>query len=743
MKIAIITLIGLYNNGNRLQNYALQETLKEVFPNAKIDTINLKYNKSFKSKCVNLTKIIIKKIIGRRVVSPKKFKEFNKNISFNPKSYYEFDDFSKLVEEYDFFITGSDQVWNLGYLQNEKYYFLDWVPSEKKLSYAASIGNNDLTNKQKAIFKTLLKSYKFISVREKQSEKMLKSLGIKNVITNIDPTLILSEDKWSKLAKKPNFNFKKEFIFVYLLGKMNDKYKNKIKEISKAYNLEIINLYDKKNKIIYNAGPSEFIWLIKNAKLVITDSFHSIVFSIINKTPFVHFNRQDKGASAKINSRIENLERIFNCKFNDESNLKINDDLFKFCIPNPEETIKNERKRSFEYLKSAIERKTPTNLNEATFNCSGCGLCANICPKNAIEIKQNSKGFYEYSINESKCSHCGLCYKLCPANKKLEKYNFKNSIIYGAKNKTPINDNSSSAGVFGKLASYVINKNGIVYGLSYNENNEFLRVDNLQDLEQIKGSKYFQANISTIYPKIEKDLKDEKLVLVCSTPCQTAGLKQKFGKYENLILISIVCHGTPSRTSIDYFSEEFYGEKPSFINFRKKNPYWDDFYIEYRLTGKNIVEKANENIWFKQFLINTFLNTSCYNCNFAGKNFGADILLGDFWGIKSIDKSFYDKYGTSICIIESEKGSNLFNEIKNDIIFKEFNYNTKIYEYNPCIANTNYGTNKIYSQELFFINKENGLTFKENINNINNSNLSKKPSFIKRALRKIKRILFK
>lgn len=449
MKIAIITLIGLYNNGNRLQNYALQETLKKVFPNAQVDTINLKYNKSIKSKCINLAKIIIKKIIGYRLVSSKNFKKFNQYISFNAKSFYEFDDFSKLVNEYDFFVTGSDQVWNLGYLQNEKYFFLDWVPSDKKLSYAASVGNNDLTDKQKAIFKTLLKSFRFISVREKQSEDMLKSIGITNATTNIDPTLVLTKDEWCKLAKKPNYEFKKDYIFVYLLGKMSDEYNNKITEISQAYDLEIINLYDRKNKTIYNAGPSEFIWLIKNAKLVITDSFHSIVFSIINKTPFIHFNRQDKGASAKINSRIENLERVFNCKFNDEANLEVNDTIFNFCIPNTEEIVDNERKRTFEYLKSAIERKSPTNLNESKFNCSGCGLCANICPKNAIEIKQNSKGFYEFFIDENKCTHCGLCYNLCPANKQQEKFDFNNALIYGVKNNAPIKDNSSSAGVFG------------------------------------------------------------------------------------------------------------------------------------------------------------------------------------------------------------------------------------------------------------------------------------------------------
>lgn len=746
MKIGIVTLISNDNNGNRLQNYALQQAIKNIFPEAQIETINLKYYKGIYQTCRYFAKSIIKKMLNLTPPSYKNFTKFNQNINFTAKKYHEDSDFDKLANDYDFVITGSDQVWNMGYYNNEKYYFLDWLPTQKKLSYSASIGNNNLSPLCQAKFKTLLKTFKYISVREKQSEDMLKNIGVNNVSTHIDPTLILTKDEWSKLAIKPKYDFKRQYIFVCLLGTMTDEYKQKIDAIASKYNLEIINLYDKANKAIYSSGPSQFIWLIKNAKLVVTDSFHSIVFSIINNVPFVHFNRQTNSntPSANINSRIENLEHLFNTTFTNENSLDINNkDIFKLKIENPEHVLENERVRTYEYLKNAMTISVPTNLNDATFNCTGCGLCANICPHKAIEIVKNEKGFYEFNIDPNKCTRCGLCYKLCPANKIYPQYDFKKGGIFGIKSHKPIQDNSSSAGVFGQLATCTIQSGGVVYGLKYSATNEFVRVDNIDDLEQIKGSKYFQANISTIYPLIEKDLKDNKQVLVCSTPCQTAGLKQKFARFDNLTLVSIICHGTPSKDTLDKYCKETYNEPAQYINFRKKNPYWKNYYIEFQLSNDSVLEKAYTNLWFKNFLENIYLNNCCYKCNFAGNQFGADIILGDFWGIEQIDSKFYDPYGTSILICQTLKGQQLFDKICNNFVYKEYNCYEKIIKANPCLRSTNYEISKKYAHELFYINDKNNMSFNDNVNNVNQTLAKPKQPIIKRAIRKIKGIIFK
>ena len=742
MKIAIITLAGYANNGNRLQNYALQQTLLKLFPNSQVDTVTIDEAQGFIKKGIKLSKEILKRVLNYNYKKHQNFKIFNKNINFTKQSFSVNNDLSSIVNEYDFFVTGSDQVWNLGYLKNEKFYFLKFAPSEKKLSYAASVGNNNLSPKKQAIFKTLLKDFNIISVREKQSEEMLRKLGFENVITSIDPTFLLTKEEWAKVSTKPKYNFTKDYIFVCLLGKVTEEYQNAINSIAEKHNLEIIDINDMKNSKIYNCGPSHFINLIDNAKLVVTDSFHSIVFSIIHKTPFLHFNRKDGGANANINSRIQNLERIFKTTFPTEKELE-SENLFEFKINNSEQIIEEERQNSYEYLKSATEPRKNINLDDKKFKCTGCGMCASVCPTKAISIVKNKKGFYCYEIDKTKCVNCGLCLKMCPANKKYQPIQFDKTKIYGAKNSQVINDNSSSAGVFGKLATNILNKNGVVYGLSYNSENTFMRVTDIKSLEQIKGSKYYQSNLSTSYPQIEEDLKNNKTVLVCGTPCQIAGLKQKFFSFKNLITVGVVCHGTPSKDTFNKFCLEKYVELPLFVNFRKKNPYWENYDLEFHFKDKIIIEQKPNVSWFRHFLKNTFLNNCCYNCNFAGKEYGADLILGDFWGIKNIDKKFHDPFGTSICLCLTEKGQDLFSQIKENLITKEYKNMNKIIPHNPCIAKTNYGVNSEYNQELFYINDQNGLAFEENIKEIEKVTPVVKRSFVKKVLRKIKNIILR
>ena len=738
MKIAIITLIGEYNNGNRLQNYALQESLLKIFPDAEVNTIDLNPSNTFIRKVKKIIKLFVK-----RQKNIKQFKDFNKNINFTSKRYNEINEnYKALIDQYDYFITGSDQVWNMGYYFNEKYYFLDWVPTEKKLSYAASIGNNTLSVERQAKFKNLLKSYNFISVREKQSEMTLKELGIENVTTNIDPTLILTQDDWSKVEKAPKNFGTKDYVFVCLLGEMTADYQEKIDLLASLYNLSIINLHKTK----YKCGPSEFIHLIKNAKFVVTDSFHCIVFSIIYNISFFHFARCEKdvaSSSANINSRITNLERIFKTKFMSSEDISIEnkDNLTQFIIKDKDKILEEERQRSYDYLRTALSPQKSQNLNEKKFNCTGCGLCANICPQKAIKIVKNKKGFYQFSIDDKKCTKCGACVKLCPANKRYENTDFNKALIFGAKNITPIKDNSSSAGVFGKIATQFLNNASIIYGLSYNEKNEFGRITNIEELEKIKGSKYYQANISTIHPQIEKDLESNKQVLVCATPCQIAGLKQKFKKYKNLTTIAVVCHGTPSKDILNEYCQETYNEIPQNFNFRKKTPYWKNFSMELTFEKRTIVEKADCHEWFKGFLANYYLNDCCYNCNFAGKEFGADLMLGDFWGIDKIDPKFYDKYGTSIIVALTEKGKELISKIKNEIKTKQYKLNNKIISFNPCIVRTKYGKEKQYAQEIFYLNREHGMSFQDNLNTLKST--EKKQPFIKRAIKKIYRIVFR
>ncbi len=359
MKIAIVTLVGEYNNGNRLQNYALQQTLKKIMPNAQIETININYNcspvRKIKQIIKNCIKIFIKKY---RQPSLKNFRIFNKNyIQFSAKKYDENYNFQKIANDYDFFVTGSDQVWNLNFItKNPDFYFLNFVPTEKKLSYAASIGMNSLDHNQAETIKNYLKTFQQISVRENKAQKMLEDIGLTNIETHLDPTLLLTKEEWNLVAKKPIYELPNKYILLCMLGTISDEYRQKIKEISVINQIPIINMFDKNTKGISESGPSEFVYLIKNASLVITDSFHATVFSLIYKTPIIHASRLGVQVFQNMTSRMKNLEDLFKIKLFELNNINVKNQ--NYLTPPSQEidsVIDKERKKSLDYLQNILK----------------------------------------------------------------------------------------------------------------------------------------------------------------------------------------------------------------------------------------------------------------------------------------------------------------------------------------------------------------------------------------------------
>ena len=183
-------------------------------------------------------------------------------------------------------------------------------------------------------------------------------------------------------------------------------------------------------------------------------------------------------------------------------------------------------------------------------NCSGCTACLNSCPNNAISMKENEQGFLYPYIDKNKCTNCKLCTKVCPFKKEWFENN-KNEIpkVYALKNKDEnIRDNSTSGGAFSILAEYVIKENGIVYGALLDENNivKHVRIDELKNIQQLRGSKYVQSFLGNIFKDVKNDLEKGKKVMFVGTPCQVAGLKTFLQKdFSNLILVDFICHGVP------------------------------------------------------------------------------------------------------------------------------------------------------------------------------------------------------
>lgn len=315
--------------------------------------------------------------------------------------------------------------------------------------------------------------------------------------------------------------------------------------------------------------------------------------------------------------------------------------------------------------------------------CSGCHSCYNICPKQCITMKEDQEGFWYPEVDVEQCIDCGLCEKRCPILNDMKIDNQPQA--YACYNKDEsIRKESSSGGVFTLLASLVIEKGGIVYGASFNNENmvEHIEIDNANDLNKLRGSKYVQSKIENTYSKVKDYLNQERLVYFSGTPCQIDGLLAFLNKrYDNLILQDIVCHGVPSPKVWKKYLEQFNIEEDAKISFRDKSTGWDSYSFTIDQKEK-FTQLSSQNEYMKVFLKDLCLRPSCYDCHSKSLHRNSDITLADFWGIKNICPELYDNKGTSLVFINSKKGKELFENIKQDIEYKEVNIEDAS-KYNP------------------------------------------------------------
>ncbi len=367
--------------------------------------------------------------------------------------------------------------------------------------------------------------------------------------------------------------------------------------------------------------------------------------------------------------------------------------------------------------------------------CSGCHACFNICPQNAVEMIEDEKTGFKYpSINHDKCIDCGMCKKACPILNKTEVENRHNAYACYNKNLEE-RKNSSSGGIFILLAKYIISQNGVVFGASFDENLNVIHTcaDGIEDINKFMGSKYVQSTIGESYKKAKEFLDNGRIVYFSGTPCQIEGLKSYLGKdYSNLYTQDIICHGVPSpkvwNIYLKYRNKE---ERPSNINFRDKDNGWAFFNLKIKYINNVYIKNHNEDLYMKSFLKNYSLRESCYNCSFKKYYRNSDITLADFWGVNKLCPEMYDKYGTSLVIVSSDKGRELLNRIDENIVLKEVDFDSAVNRNIPYTKSVKMPNDR----EMFFDDLDK-LEFDSLINKY-----IKKPSLVKRILGKVKKFL--
>lgn len=318
--------------------------------------------------------------------------------------------------------------------------------------------------------------------------------------------------------------------------------------------------------------------------------------------------------------------------------------------------------------------------------CTGCRACEKICPKNAIEMKENEKGFIYPHVNHEKCIECGLCFNRCPINSKEVENEKEAYASYALDNE--IRKQSSSGGVFTLIAEYVINQNGIVFGAAFdsNFNVEHIYAQKKEELSALRKSKYTQSNTKNTYVEAKKFLDEGRLVYYSGTPCQIEGLKAYLNKeYENLITQDLICHGVPSpKVWQEYL--KYKNKKIKEINFRsKENCTWQNFELSFKYDDETESRHHDKDTFMKLFLRDIILRDSCYNCSFKKENRISDITIADFWGIDEVLEGFNDQKGISLLILNNKKGKALINPILNQMVIKKVDFYEAIKE-NPSMT---------------------------------------------------------
>lgn len=315
--------------------------------------------------------------------------------------------------------------------------------------------------------------------------------------------------------------------------------------------------------------------------------------------------------------------------------------------------------------------------------CCGCNACGDVCAKHAITFKTDIEGFWYPEVNKDLCTDCGLCEKVCPIIniKNLKKNDYpKPAHTIAAVNKNMrVRWNSTSGGAYTALAEVMLEQGGYVTGAIYNEG--FTGVHNYvsnnpDDLEKLRSSKYLQSNAEGLFKEIKGLLVKGEKVLACGTPCQMAALRSFLRKdYENLIIVDFVCRGVNSpkvyRAYLDSLEKKF-GSKVAYIKAKNKELGWRN------LTRKVIFENGQsyygihmDDDFRRGYHTNVFCRPSCYDCKFKEFPRIADITIADYWGIEKVDPNLDNNIGTSMMLLNSNKGIVFFERLKDKLEYRE------------------------------------------------------------------------
>ena len=340
-------------------------------------------------------------------------------------------------------------------------------------------------------------------------------------------------------------------------------------------------------------------------------------------------------------------------------------------------------------------------------DCCGCGACSDVCPKDAISMVEDETGFTYPVINEDLCINCGVCENNCIFTEKIADSSYDCKYYAVSSKDEEVVRNSSSGGFFTLMAQEILSRDGVVYGVAYDEAFRVVH-QKAQTMEQAKAfrtSKYVQSDNLILYNSVHQDLEMGKTVLVTGTPCQIAGIKKALSHRRidcsNLYTCDNICHGVSSPMTFRDYMESLKkyvsdDDRITSINMRAKKKPNSNTVLQICTQKQGAIREVCDYSYYRFFLNRIALRPSCFNCRFTSYSRSGDLSVADFWNGSDSSFSFDTRWGVNEVLINSPKGRQLFDAVCKNANFQEV---TKEKAWQPHLE---YPTQKPKNYDLFW-----------------------------------------
>ena len=612
------------------------------------------------------------------------------HMTLTPHRYTTYEQLCSTPPDLDVFVSGSDQIWNPNIFPNKQFdpaYLLGFAGERRRISYAPSFAVSELPEDKAQQLKEYLEPFSALSVREKRGQALVERYTGRTARVVLDPTLLLRREDWAALATPPKD--RKPYILCYFVSD-SGAVAPYAKALAEHTGLPIVQLagarrkIDGCHKLVFDAGPREFLGLFRNADYVVTNSFHGAVFSLQFGRPFFT-SMSPKELVNPTDSRIYSLLSRLGCSdriIGLESTAEV-DAPMDYNLINTK--LEEARADSLAYLKAAIEGTDlpPVPVYETAQpviptlcsreDCTGCTACAAACPAGAITMKPDHEGFLRPVIGDT-CIHCGKCERVCPSLSERPAPLTEHPVFAVRNRDNETLSQSTSGGFFTVLAQHVLAQGGVICGAAYDEQMNVVHrfAENQDELAPLRQTKYVQSNLCGVFSQIAQFLKDGRKVLFTGTPCQVEGLKHFLGgEQENLLTCDLVCHGVPSPGVYRSWltsEENRHGQKAVSLLFRDKIEGWGKAKLTLTFEDNSAYSAPlTETTYGRGFGAATFLRPSCHRCPCVGHLRPADFTLGDFWGIDPNALPDGTQAGVSMVILNSDRAKDLWPHLQNEV----------------------------------------------------------------------------